>query len=229
MTSKTEFVKGDNPIQSTICTKCEPLCGFRFDRPYRPEDWIEGDPTSPIWIIGLNPRSTELDHTSTGINHRSLEETRSGFAKHAKKIGYFKIFARVSPALYSLLGTRVAHTDLVKCASSSWPPPNTSDATKSEILMNCSSYLRVQIQTHRPQLLICNGADVCRFIRTLLPPPSGTPINAPNYVSSAMGDDVVVVMTGFLRQLDNFNLRRIGLEIEALAHQAGVSLKADDA
>ena len=44
-----------------------------------------------------------------------------------------------------------------------------------------------------------------------------------------MGDDVVVVMTGFLRQLDNFNLRRIGLEIEALAHQAGVSLKADDA
>lgn len=216
-------------MASRVCNQCEPLCGFRFDRPYAPEDWIEGDPSSPIWIIGLNPRSTDLDNTESGINHRSLEQTRRGFAEHAKGVGYFKIFKRVSPALYALLGTRVAHTDLVKCASPSWPPPGTKNAVKEEVVKNCSAYLRIQIQAHWPQLLICNGADVCKFIRNMLPPPPGTADNAPNYISNGMGKPIIVVMTGFLRQLDNFNLRRIGLEIESLAHQAGVTLEGNNA
>lgn len=216
-------------MASMGCNKCEDLCGFRFERSYGPEDWIEGDPNSPIWIIGLNPRSTDRDDSEIGINHRSLEQIRHGFASHAKTINYFKIFERVSTTLYALLGTRVAHTDLVKCASKSWPPEGLSTDATAQVLDNCSAYLRTQIQAHRPRLLICNGADVCRFILSVLPPPPGTEDNAPNYVSSGLGEPIVVVMTGFLRRIDNFNLRRIGLEIEALARQAGISLVAGNA
>lgn len=158
-------------MEARTCDRCEHICGFRFERPYAPMDWIEGDPLSPIWIIGLNPRTSNSAEFQNELRTRSLKATRANFAVHAQKASYFRIFSRVSPDLYRSLGHQVAHTDLVKCESSSWPPPNVSSDDKMKIIQNCVGYLRSQIETHKPRMLICNGADTSREVRRLLPAP----------------------------------------------------------
>ncbi len=205
-----------------VCTKCKEVCGFSFNRPYRPEEWIEGDPLSPIWIIGLNPRTSEPKAGDLGLHDRSLDLTRNEFASHAKSIPYFKVFKRISMGIFNGLGNGVAHTDLVKCDSLSWPPTGIDQKAVDRIVENCGEYLRMQIERYRPRLLICNGTDVCRHVKRLLPPPIDASADAPHYVGSLSGQQVVVVQTGFVGRLDNFSLRRLGIEIEQLAERMGI-------
>jgi len=195
------------------CHRCSSL-GLRFERQYEPHEFIEGDPASRVWIIGLNPAEDPA-----WVDPRQRSELLRYFDDPAKVHTYFKQFKVVSERLFSLLGKNggVAHTDLVKCSSYSWPPENANGADRAKIISNCAGYLQLQIDTHSPELIVCNGSEVSSEVRRLLPPPVGTPVNATNYVHTRPnGNTVTVVLSGFIGRIDNYAKRRLGVEIESL-------------
>lgn len=192
--------------------------GLRFDRQYEPHEFIEGDPHSSIWIVGLNPAEDPA-----WVDPRQKSELRNYFANPAKIHSYFKQFKVVSKLLFNSLGKDrgVAHTDLVKCSSYSWPPDNATGADRAKIIANCVGYLQRQIDNYGPEALICNGSEVSAEVRRLLPPPGGTPQNATHYLHvGPTGKAVTVVLSGFIGRIDNYAKRRLGLEIEALLSHA---------
>lgn len=199
------------------CRKCVEL-GLRFCRPYLPNGFIEGDAHSPIWIIGINPKE-RVDWIDT----RSEDDLRDGFAELASKHGYFRKFRDVSERLFARIGkpNGVAHTDLVKCSSLSWPPKGASALTARQIVANCAEFLRMQIVQFKPRLLLCNGSDVCRFIRTVVQPVA-IPACATSYRGRVDGHEIDVVLSGFIGRIDNFAKRRLGQEIERIADELGL-------
>lgn len=197
----------------SICDRCSSF-GLRFERQYAPQDFLEGDPNSKIWVIGLNPKQDVA-----WIDPRQISELRNYFHGDVKVHAYFERFRNVSEKLYSLFGRveGAAHTDLVKCASSCWPPTKMSPRSKAEVISNCVSYLEQQIETYRPELIVCNGAEVSSEIRRFLQPPSDTLGNATSYVHTREdGSKVSVVLSGFIGRIDNYARRRLGIEIESL-------------
>ncbi len=100
----------------TACNKCANH-GLVFPGQYNPDEFLEGKPNSLIWIIGLNPKKDKrfkFPLTVYDCNHCFDREVHP----------YFKDFKKVSAKLYDLFGKDrgVAHTDLVKCPSKTFPP-----------------------------------------------------------------------------------------------------------
>lgn len=195
------------------CMKCVGqgfVEGFRHN--YRPEDFLAGKRNSRIWVIGLNPRSTtgfrEPESTAELENYFSDPKWRSD--------AYFSRFLRVS-ALFQDFGAEwgVASTDLVKCASKSFPPKDAKASDVTAIIGNCKGYLLEQLRTHKPSLILCNGALVCRTIVDELRPPACFDLRRDTSYWTTLDDKRVhVVLSGFLGRLDNYALRRLGREIE---------------
>jgi uracil-DNA glycosylase len=131
------------------CDKCAAF-GPRFNRAYAAHEFVEGDPTSPIWIVGLNPAQAE-----DWNDPRTTKQLDEGFADHARENTSFAKFEQVSHWLYGKLGARggVAHTDLVKCSSPSWPPPSCQRRNVERVTENCGPYLLQQIRLYRPRLI----------------------------------------------------------------------------
>lgn len=192
------------------CTLCSNY-GLRFDRGYEPQEFIEGNRAARVWIIGLNP-AQDLDWK----DGRDSQQLLTYFDDERQVHGYFKQFKTVSESLYGLLGKHrgVAHTDLIKCSSSSWPPEGVPSSGRNKIIENCTKYLQQQIKDFQPEIIICNGSEVSAEIKRLLPPPAGTPANATSYRHATDGRIVVVVLSGFIGRIDNYSKRRLGLEIE---------------
>src|SRR5687767_6645133 len=99
------------------CGKCAHMgLGF-YSETISPADYLEGKTTADIWIIGLNP-SHDIGHVE--------QRTQAEFADFDPDChSYFRDFKKVSPALYANWkspNSRIAHTDLVKCFSPSFPP-----------------------------------------------------------------------------------------------------------
>ena len=199
------------------CDRCA-THNVRFCRTYKPEEFIEGDPSSPSWIIGINPAES-----GDWRDGRSTLELAQGFSEHAKKTGYFRDFRAVSPQLFARLGVAggVAHTDLVKCSSESWPPADVGGRSASAIVANCSDYLLQQIRRFRPKLLICNGSAVCEYIRDIVKT-SDTMELATSYVGTIDEQSITVVLSGFIGRIDNHARRRLGREIEDHARRLGL-------
>jgi len=188
--------------------------GLRFARLYEPHEFIEGDPRSSIWIVGLNPKED-----GDWSDPRGKEGLRNYFQDPTRVSPYFKQFGVVSGRLFDLLGKEggAAHTDLVKCSSHSWPPKNVKKADRATIIRKCVAYLDMQIQTHQPRVIVCNGSEVSAEMRRLLPPPDDTPSEATRYIYKwPLGNDVTIVLSGFIGRLDNYAKRRLGAEIDAL-------------
>jgi len=203
-----------------ICEKCREY-ELGFKRPYEVVEFLEGYPDSPIWIIGLNPKK----ETDWEDHPRSADDLASTFHDLSRKNSYFRSFARVSEWLYSHLGKRggVAHTDLVKCSSLLWPPPKCSGRDAAKIVGNCSPFLREQLVRFKPRMLICNGSAVSSYISKVIPPLDLKPIgNRATYCGDLDGKEIWVVLSGFIRRLDNYTLRRLGAEIELIAERIGV-------
>lgn len=99
------------------CDRCKAQ-GIRYRRSYEASEFLEGYADSPIWIVGVNPAAPP-----EWEDGRSVEQLQTTFYETARKTQYFRDFGRVSPWLFSLLEAPggVAHTDLVKCSSKSWP------------------------------------------------------------------------------------------------------------
>lgn len=185
--------------------------GLSFSQPFAPSEFIVGDPSSPVWIIGLNPKSNDHinDLDSTDKLHAYFEDITSIHP-------YFRDIKKVSPKLFLALGKTngVAHTDLVKCHSEEWFP--TKGGMRDTIVRNCSGYLIKQIETHKPRILFCNGADVCRFmIQTFVPPDEFETC----YKVIKSDFSFWIVLSGFIGRIDNYSKRRLGREIETLLEQ----------
>lgn len=199
-----------------ICDKCQKF-GVQFHRPYRPEEFVEGDPRSPIWIIGLNPKN----NVGWNDSERTADSLKNYFS--ASVHPYFRDFREVSERLYKSLGQPggTAHTDIVKCSSMSWPPNGDRKAAPT-IVENCTPYLRQQIEQFRPRMIICNGADVCRVITKVLPPERELAADATSYSSVLGSHRICIVLSGFIGRVDNYAKRRLGSEVERLLHEIGL-------
>jgi hypothetical protein len=204
-------------LNTFSCDRCAKH-SVHFCRSYTPEEFIEGDPFSPIWIIGINP--AESPDWGDGRSTSALAE---GFSKHATTVPYFRDFRAVSPRLFARLGVAggVAHTDLVKCSSESWPPAGVGGRGANAIVDNCSDYLLQQIRRFRPKLLICNGSAVCEYIRDIIKTSDDTGL-ATSYVGKIDEQSITVVLSGFIGRIDNHARRRLGREIEELARSLGL-------
>ncbi len=184
-----------------------------FERNYEPHEFIEGSPSSRIWIIGFNP-AAEQDWKDS---ERTSKELENFFSDEAMP-SYFKDFERVSPKLFKLLGQKngVAHTDLVKCSSKEWPPKTCKGAKSRNIINNCRENLIQQILTYKPSMIICNGAAISKEIEKIIPPTE----QQETYYKSIVDDvTVTVVQSGFIGRIDNFSRRRLGIEIETLLEE----------
>ncbi|MEN0678905.1 hypothetical protein [Plesiomonas shigelloides] len=157
----------DNAIRFSmnICDKCKEF-GLRFNRRYKPEEFIEGKLSSEVWIVGLNPAAEE-DWTD---GERDAKDLSDYFNDIEKIHPYFKDFKKVSPSLFGRFGKEggVAHTDLIKCSSKRWPPSSCKGRTANNIINNCKTHLFNQILSHKLKFIICNGAPVRRHIKEIL-------------------------------------------------------------
>jgi uracil-DNA glycosylase len=121
---------------------------------FDPSKAIEGDPNSPIWIIGLNPKTEERDHISNSLNPMDWSKTNWN-APHFRRLQGV-IGKEWHSCLFKDGG--IAHTDLVKCGS-----PQYSAAAKGAV-ESCRGFLVNQIQTHKPKLLLILSSDAARII-----------------------------------------------------------------
>lgn len=193
-----------------------------------PDQWIEGHPESPIWIIGLNPKTTENADQDMNLEQVQLRE---GFSERVKRtderkgVPYFQGFAKVSQALFDALGTKggVAHTDIVKCDSTTWPPKGISSPNVDTIEKACARYLEKQISTHKPRLLVCNGSSVSTYIKTLLGHPDQSSDDVETcFESNKYGYPLHVILSGFIGRIDNYSKRRLGRDIEQRIEALGI-------
>ena len=145
------------------CDSCKDYgLSFYSTKGILPINYIEGRSDSKIWIVGLNP-SGEL-HSSNNQENRTLEEFENFHPDDKnKKHKYFHDFKKVSLPLYKNYQSKemsiVAHTDLVKCFSKTFPPffgkKENRNKAISAIIKNCYEHLEKQIRIHQPQMIIC--------------------------------------------------------------------------
>ena len=192
------------------CTQCQEY-GLRFRRGYQPVEFIEGKKNSLVWIVGLNP-AAEQDW----VDSRKTEDLEKYFDDLNTIHGYFKDFKSVSESVFESFGKDfgTAHTDIVKCSSKSFPPETAKGKKAAAVINNCKGFLEAQIKTHKPKIIVCNGAEVSKFMLGFLPPPSGHTKAQTSYWSKIDGVSVCVVLSGFIGRIDNFAKRRLGIEIE---------------
>lgn len=195
-------------MSNYTCERCKHLGGYRFDRRYSPDEFLEGKRSSKVWIVGLNPA------WDMGENHDSTrDELENYFVPGKRFYRYFEDFRHVSEQLYNGFGQEggTAHTDIVKCGSKRFP----SGKRGAELVHHCADYLKRQITQYKPRLIICNGSPVSHYVQKEFPridDPSDTPTS---YWTSVDGVEMCVVLTGFIGRIDNYSRRRLGVEIEA--------------
>lgn len=207
----------------TTCDKCKDLgLLFRSKHGISPVDFIEGNAEADIWIIGLNPKG-EIGK----IEERSLNKLKK-FNPNCHP--YFKDFKKVSERLYKNWegsDSNIAHTDLVKCFSDSFPPKvkNSGMKKQRDIVDNCVEYLMKQILINKPKLIICNGSRVCwEMIRIFPPKQANDRDSITSYYTNMDNHKFWIVLSGFIGRIDNRNKRRLGMEIEQIIEKEKISI-----
>lgn len=197
------------------CTKCHEF-GMNFKRGYQPVDFIEGKKDSNVWIVGINPANDQ-----SWVDNRTAKDLEEYFDDLNSIHGYFNDFKSVSESVFERFGKNggTAHTDLVKCSSKSFPPETAKGKRAVAVISNCKGFLIDQIKTHKPKIIVCNGAEVSKFMLDFLPPPSGHKKGQTSYWSNIDGFNICVVLSGFIGRIDNYAKRRLGIEIEARLHE----------
>ncbi|MDP2873145.1 MAG: uracil-DNA glycosylase family protein [Bacillota bacterium] len=194
---------------------------------YRPEQFIEGHPSSPVWVISLNPKAA-----TDWRDDRSADDLLAAFAQTSGNAGpakrslkdhpFFRDFERVSARLYELLGEEngVAHTDIVKCSSVTFRPRQATNKDAQAIVANCRPYLEEQLSRWQPRIVLCNGAPILRALKDIVKPVES---KRTSYVGVLGGQEVAVVLSGFFGRLDNYAKARLGEEVESFMDRLGIS------
>ena len=185
---------------------------MQFKRGYQPVDFIEGKSNSFVWIVGLNPAADQ-----DWVDVRTIKELKEYFVNLNIVHSYFKNFKLVSKTIFENFGQDygTAHTDIVKCSSKSFPPESAKGKKATIVINNCKSFLEQQIKMHKPKIIVCNGAEVSKFMLTFLPPLGDFTKTQTSYWSSIEGTEICVVLSGFVGRIDNYAKRRLGVEIES--------------
>ncbi len=187
------------------CSKCKTY-GLKYERRYKPSDFLAGKRDSLILIVGLNPKGGLDKKSKIGI-----KELKNYFDGNIPP--YFRDFRKVSEKLYSLFGKDkgVAHTDIVKCSSNRFPPKNCKGKEAKIIVNNCKEYLEKQIKKFHPRIVICNGSLVSKMIKRIIEPRTNY---VTSYIGSFDGNEIAVILSGFIGRIDNYAKLRLGKEIE---------------
>ncbi|WP_412464394.1 uracil-DNA glycosylase family protein [Flavobacterium mekongense] len=210
------------------CDKCIKFgLGF-YSVHIQPHEYIEGKRNADIWIIGLNPKA-EIGN----VEKRTLSDFEN-FDPDCHP--YFHDFKKVSSLLYKNWkdkNSRIAHTDLVKCFSLSFPPKliENNKLVKSDLIIeNCLTHLNLQLKSSKPKLIICNGTAVCWEMIKLFPPNSGEDLRTiTSYKTSIKFENedehhFWIVLSGFIGRIDDRNKRRLGKEIENILSLEKITL-----
>jgi len=192
------------------CRKCKQW-GLEFSRNYRPEEFIEGNPKAPVWLIGINPKN------KTGFQDKRTTNDLKRYFRGNDIHPYFHDFETVSQKICENFGNKVAHTDLIKCFSPKWPLYRNFD--KNAIIKNCSEYLICQIKKYMPKIIICNGADVSKYFTKAF---NILDQNETSAIINVEGNDVVILFSGFIGRIDNYSKKRLGKEFERIASERNV-------
>lgn len=213
------------------CDKCIKFgLGF-YSTNIQPHEYIEGKKNADIWIIGLNPKD-EIGK----IEKRTLIDFEN-FDPDCHP--YFHDFKKVSSLLYNnwkSQNSRIAHTDLVKCFSPSFPPKlyENNKKIKSDLIIdNCVPHLKLQLKQNKPKLIICNGTDVCWQMIKLFPPKLNEDESLRNITSYKasinFGNNIPhsfwIILSGFIGRIDDRNKRRVGKEIEEILSKENIVLE----
>ena len=195
------------------CSKCKNY-GLKYNRKYKPSDFLEGKRNSLIWIVGLNPKGDLGEN-----DERDVADLRNYFEGDIHR--YFHNFRKVSEKLYELFGRDkgVAHTDIVKCFSDEFPPKNCKGKDAQIIICNCKEYLEKQIKECSPKMIICNGSPVCKIIKGVIKPQTDY---ITSYIGNFDGNEIAVILSGFIGQIDNYAKLRLGKEIELYMERYGI-------
>jgi uracil-DNA glycosylase len=195
------------------CDSCKEF-GMRYCRLYPPEDFLEGKRSSRYWIVGLNPKA-ELDHQ----DERGPAQLPDFFEARRKEDPYFKDFRKVSMLLHDKLGMEegVAHTDIVKCFSKTFPPQGVSRSDALKIVDNCARFFKMQLSKHGPQLIVCNGSYACEAIKQIIPPTRV--FGKTRYAGEYNGLMIQVILSGFIGRIDDYAKARLGSEIDGVIRE----------
>lgn len=215
---------------NTTCNKCKEI-GLSFcSKHIKPEQYIEGNPKADIWIVGLNPKKD-----IGSIEGRTQEE----FEKFdPDSHSYFSDFKKVSKRLYQNWKSdksNIAHTDIVKCFSNSFPPKIIINGKQKrvkakEIVNNCIEYLQKQIESGKPKMIICNGSIVSWEMMRLFPPKieDYDLKTLTSYKTSqnihGVEHSFWVILSGYIGRIDDRNKRRLGKEIEDILSKENIRL-----
>lgn len=214
-----------------VCDKCKEFGLSFYSKHIKPEQYIEGNKEADIWIVGLNPKSDV-----GSVEGRTPKEFEN-FNPDCHP--YFSDFKKTSNKLYQNWKSdksNVAHTDIVKCFSNSFPPKIKIDGKErktkvDKIVNNCIEYLQNQIKTGKPKMIICNGSVVSWEMIRLFPPKTKdyNPKTLTSYQTSQNIDGTEysfwVVLSGFIGRIDDRNKRRLGKEIEDIMSKENIELK----
>lgn len=192
-----------------------------------PIDYIEGKRDAIVWIIGLNPKG------DVGNEEKRTAEEFDNFNPDSHS--YFKDFSKVSRKLYDSFksaNSKVAHTDLIKCFSPSFPPLVQDNGQQKivdveSVIKNCVVHLMEQLHRYQPKIIICNGSPVSWEILKIFPPPTTENWNTiTSYQADLPGTShkFWIVLSGFIGRIDDRNKRRLGIEIEQILQKEGIEL-----
>jgi len=207
----------------TTCNKCKSYgLKFRSNQNIKPIDAIAGNADADIWIIRLNPKNKIGQ-----IEERSLEDINS---LDPNSHPYFRDFNKVSEKLYKNWekeDSNIAHVDIVKCFLDFFPPKSSSDliTPQRQITNNCGEYLKDQLLTHKPKIIICNGTQVSWEMMRYFPPKDHLDFDTlTSYQSRIFDYKPWIVLSGFISRVDNRNRRRLGMEIEQIIEKENVKI-----
>ena len=206
----------------TTCDKCKRY-GFAFRSKHNlsPVDMIDGNGNADIWIIGMNPKN-KAGHIEERSSHDLKLFNPNGYP-------YFKDFRKVSKKLYQNWeqpDKNIAHTNLVNCFSDTFPPQKGVDGIKNvkHIIDNCVEYLKKQISTFKPKMIICNGSAVCWEMIRFFPPQQYDGFDClTSYCAHVDNHHFWIVLSSFIGRIDNRSKRRLGMEIEQIIEKEDIN------
>lgn len=128
---------------------------------FNPRDGIEGDPQSPIWILGLNPKTDPKTHIMRrgGPNPHTWHPI-AWTHHHLNQTPHFRRLKPVLGKRFNMLLQQngIASTDVLKCGSPAWK------AEEVQAVDHCFGFFLDQLKAFQPRVLLVLSSNASRII-----------------------------------------------------------------